>query len=260
MTRDNVAPGLEFVTLKRAVQITGMDDQEVLDLAAIGEIRAGIIVPGLAGHAVPRYEGAEVAVCDGHHDLDGKFVRTRYHVQPKGQQEAHVVDVFHACGFWEIGGHAAEAVRTDQPPPINFLWPHEGADLSGVEPFMPWDESGVMLETPHTITRADLRFVTVDVERVIRKGGTGAHAGEMPDMQPAGRWPWGDHETELLRDLAAAASRFWGANYDPDEPDSADTNETVSEWLQAERRVSKRNADAIARILRPDHLPNGPRK
>lgn len=74
-----------------------------------------------------------------------------------------------------------------------------------------------------------------------------------------GRWPWGDYHTDLLGHLEAAAKRFW-VNYDPAVPSTANTNATVSEWLQAERKVSKTMADAIASILRADGLPTGPRK
>ena len=73
------------------------------------------------------------------------------------------------------------------------------------------------------------------------------------------RWPWGRHETELLRHLEAAARKWW-ANYDPDDPTTAPTNEKVVEWLQKERGVSSdRTANAIAKILRADNLPPGRR-
>lgn len=74
-----------------------------------------------------------------------------------------------------------------------------------------------------------------------------------------GYWPWGDHHTEALGHLEAAASRFW-SNYDPADTGSANTNATVSEWLQTERKVSRTMADAIASMLRADGLPTGPRK
>lgn len=76
----------------------------------------------------------------------------------------------------------------------------------------------------------------------------------------AGRWPWGNHHTELLGHLDAAARRYWGAGYDPADTGTASTNATVSEWLQTERKVSRTMADAIASMLRPDGLPTGPRK
>jgi hypothetical protein len=72
-------------------------------------------------------------------------------------------------------------------------------------------------------------------------------------------WPWGTYETKLLRDLAAAAEHFW-KTYDPKHPEKAPTNETVSDWLVKECSVSKRNADAMATILRFDDLPTGARK
>ena len=75
-----------------------------------------------------------------------------------------------------------------------------------------------------------------------------------------GRWPWGNHHTELLGHLEAAARRYWGENYVPSDPTTAPTNATVSEWLQTERKVSKTMADSIASMLRPDGLPTGPRK
>jgi hypothetical protein len=72
------------------------------------------------------------------------------------------------------------------------------------------------------------------------------------------RWPWGAHETELLRQLAAAADRFW-SRFDPADNTTAPTNEQVSAWLQS-RGVAARTAEVIATILRADGLPTGPRK
>jgi hypothetical protein len=72
------------------------------------------------------------------------------------------------------------------------------------------------------------------------------------------KWPWGSHETELLRHLAAAADRFW-KNYDPSDPTTAPTNQQVMDWLK-DRGVSDRAAEVMASILRADRLPTGPRK
>jgi hypothetical protein len=74
------------------------------------------------------------------------------------------------------------------------------------------------------------------------------------------KWPWGNHHTELLGHLEAAARRYWGANYDPSDATTAPINSTVSEWLQTERKISKTMADSIASLLRADGLPPGPRK
>jgi hypothetical protein len=73
------------------------------------------------------------------------------------------------------------------------------------------------------------------------------------------RWPWGDHNTTMLGHLEAAAKRFW-SNYDPEDSTTANTNATISDWLQSERKVSKTMANSIASMLRPDDLPPGPRR
>ncbi len=79
-----------------------------------------------------------------------------------------------------------------------------------------------------------------------------------PAETKASRWPWGQHETELLRQLAAASQKFW-SNYDPADPSTAPTNQQISDWLEA-KGVSNRVAEIMAQILRADGLPTGPRK
>ena len=74
-----------------------------------------------------------------------------------------------------------------------------------------------------------------------------------------GRWPWGDHHTELLGHLEAAALRYW-VKYNPDDATTAPTNKDVAEWLVNERKLSQKTAESIASMLRPDGLPTGPRK
>lgn len=71
-------------------------------------------------------------------------------------------------------------------------------------------------------------------------------------------WPWGRHETELLRKLARAADLFW-KNYQSDQPSTAPTNEQVIGWL-VDQKVARRTAEVMATILRADGLPTGPRK
>lgn len=71
-------------------------------------------------------------------------------------------------------------------------------------------------------------------------------------------WPWGGHETNLLRKLAYAADKWW-KNYDPTDPTTAPTNEQVAEWLKSEN-VAARTAEVMATILRADGLSTGPRK
>lgn len=71
------------------------------------------------------------------------------------------------------------------------------------------------------------------------------------------RWPWGSHETKLLRELADVTTRYWSM-YDPEDYTTAPTNEQVIEWL-VERGVAKRTAEAMATILRADNIPTGRR-
>lgn len=79
------------------------------------------------------------------------------------------------------------------------------------------------------------------------------------DSEVKGRWPWGDHHTEMLGHLEAAARRYW-VSYVPTDATTAPINKDVSEWLMKERKVSQKMADAIASMLRTDGLPTGPRK
>jgi hypothetical protein len=79
-----------------------------------------------------------------------------------------------------------------------------------------------------------------------------------PVLPLSREWPWGTHETELLRKLAQAANRFW-RNYDSTDPSTAPTNKDVVDWL-IEKGVARRTAEIMATILRVDGLPTGPRK
>lgn len=89
---------------------------------------------------------------------------------------------------------------------------------------------------------------------VERKLDALAEAGGLP-----GRWPWGAHETQMLKALAKVATKHWG-NYNPADPSTATaTNEMVKQEL-IDAGVSKRVAEAMATALRPDGLPRGPRR
>jgi len=78
-----------------------------------------------------------------------------------------------------------------------------------------------------------------------------------PTTGQDGKWPWGGHETELLRMLAEAARQLW-SNYDPEQPATAPLSDDVQGWL-IKQGVSKRVAQIMAQILRPEELPTGPR-
>ena len=87
---------------------------------------------------------------------------------------------------------------------------------------------------------------------------SGATVQERGSNAVADGWPWGSHETALLRHLSAAAKHWW-ANYDPTDHTTAPRNEDVSTWLR-ERGVGEGMSDKMATILRVDGLPKGPRK
>jgi integrase len=71
------------------------------------------------------------------------------------------------------------------------------------------------------------------------------------------KWPWGEHETELLRMLDRAGNHFW-KRYDPSDPTTAPASQEVKAWLR-ERGVTARVAEAMTTMLRADGLPRGPR-
>jgi hypothetical protein len=71
-------------------------------------------------------------------------------------------------------------------------------------------------------------------------------------------WPWGNHETVLLKKLTVAAEEWW-SDYDSKNPSTAPTNADVTSWLIGQG-VSKRVAEVMAQILRADGLPTGPKK
>lgn len=107
-------------------------------------------------------------------------------------------------------------------------------------------------ESPTTIETVSLRdyFINNYGKDLLEEAETSASI--------SGKWPWGDHETELLKKLADAASKFW-VLYDPDDHTTAPTNQQVIDWLM-EQGVAKRTAAVMATILRADGLPTGPRK
>ena len=86
-----------------------------------------------------------------------------------------------------------------------------------------------------------------------------AENAENKGIELSSRWPWGQHHTEYLGHLDAAARKFW-VLYEPSDPTTAPTNDMVSDWLQSERGISREKARAIASMLRPDGLPTGPRR
>ena len=112
----------------------------------------------------------------------------------------------------------------------------------------------------NTLDVGILRITRTDLDTYIAEiAGQDAPTANSAALPIGEHWPWGQHHTELLGHLEAAAMHFW-VNYDPSDATTAPTNATVSEWLQTKRKVSRTMADSIASMLRPDGLPTGPRK
>lgn len=121
---------------------------------------------------------------------------------------------------------------------------------------------GVTLEASRTDRLAHTVYWLTDVVKahVVKQRAEDESDQAKPEGDSAlVRWPWGGHSTAHLEHLEAAARKWWTL-YDPNDPTTAPTNDTVADWLQSERGVSKEKARAIASILRADGLPTGPRR
>lgn len=122
----------------------------------------------------------------------------------------------------------------------------------------PWDFMRDYTRVPEMVEYTEWWVVPKqEIERFEQKYGL-AEEITTASTTAAAAWPWGSHETELLRKMSAAASRFW-RNYDPTDYTTAPKNADVAEWLQSQG-VAERVSAIMAQILRADGLPPGPRK
>lgn len=101
-------------------------------------------------------------------------------------------------------------------------------------------------------------FHRADVASWLARTGLQSAFAFGEQSSPVNRWPWGDHHTKSLDDLAEAARQFW-SGYEVEKPGTAPKNREVADWLVAERGVSRKLADAMAIILRADDLGVGRR-
>lgn len=102
------------------------------------------------------------------------------------------------------------------------------------------------------------RIKTVDFVNWCNSKGIPHNLPDYDSPRHADKWPWGNHETELLSHLADVGVKFW-KNFDPSDPTTAARNEDVVTWLK-ERGVAERNAEVMATMLRANNLRPGPRK
>lgn len=154
----------------------------------------------------------------------------------------------------------------DMPPGVFAVYPDELRciarapdrrwDVLEVTKFIDGQWHYLALPSPVTLSIDELCILQEEVERIegllqpqaqnIRRGA----AGDRP-------WPWGEHTTQALELLKSAAFEFW-AGFDAGKPEEAPTSKEVETWL-VQRGASAVLAEAIARLLRADGLPAGPR-
>ncbi len=72
---------------------------------------------------------------------------------------------------------------------------------------------------------------------------------------PKGKWPWGDYESQNLRWLEQAVSKFW-ADWKVGDPEHL--NKTVQAYLE-ELGMDPDPASQVATLIRPDSLKKGGR-
>lgn len=166
-------------------------------------------------------------------------------------------------GHYPISLRHSPHVFTSGAVPINRVWVRNIPLCNGER--IKYSERPINTETDQIawfdIPEFDNKFqLTRDaalLSRALLERTIQRHFDQVPN-QLQSVWPWGDYETSLLRHLAAAADRFW-KNFDPEEPDTAETKIEVVKWLMA-RGVPERTAEAIDTILRAENLPKGPRR
>lgn len=147
----------------------------------------------------------------------------------------------------ELVRRAGSAYELNDPTtPADFLAWAKHLDLS----LPPELESEVEKRTPMVDLRRELEVAQTRIADLER---------ELVGMREANssRWPWGTYETRWLRQLDKAVKRFW-LGYVPTDPSTANTNATVSAWLQGQG-VPQRVAEVMAQIIRADGLRPGPR-
>jgi len=177
--------------------------------------------------------------------------------------------------YIEIAPWASESAD-DMPPGIYELSPNDLRSLEVFDSsvhelhqamsiaFRSWAES--TFDPPVSINRGNLCMLHAEVNRLEQEifrviAGDDSKA---PAQSESGHI----HKTYLMEAMDEARRYFWD-RYDGEDISGAQTNETVAEWLlknygpdsgrPRSERMSRRIAEAIATILRPDDLRTGPR-
>jgi hypothetical protein len=62
-----------------------------------------------------------------------------------------------------------------------------------------------------------------------------------------------NHKTSLMMVMEETINRYYGDQYDPSNKDSLSSQKDVVEWLMSHKNLSKREAEAIDIVTRPDN-------
>lgn len=188
-----------------------------------------------------------VALCFGRDPrvVTWKAVEPLVQVSPFAKQFADMREIaIRASGMNEIaqsnipGPFIAWAKRVELPFPTELE-----AKVAERGPIVDWRS---VYEQEHANLQAALARVAELERELAAEQQANAH-----------RWPWGTYETEALRKLAEAVRRYW-VSYDPADPSTANTNDTVKGWLR-KQGVADRVAEVMAQIIRANGLRHGPR-
>ncbi|AMP36821.1 hypothetical protein [Ralstonia solanacearum] len=148
--------------------------------------------------------------------------------------------------MWELLERLDERRRRDLPEGL----PYDDVGHYKISSGRPRIEEIVI--TKQEIERFEAQFLAEPQQSL-------AGGGFQSDERWRGVWPWGNHETKLLRALAEAGEQWW-STYDQDDKTTAPTNEDVAAWLRQKHGVAARVAEVMAQVLRADDIPQGPRR
>lgn len=247
-------PAKTYLSLHDLVTRWECTENDVRDLIVRGELRPSYIINHVAKKVRFYLSSEDVGTywqskTVGTYEDDDGTPRPKLYTTEGAYYLLHP-DVTSAlnCNFWYFS-QDREHVKGEEDINICFMLTRRGEWEHGVTLDMVFKNGMVMLEEL-------MRFEEPQIEniRTEKPIETREH-----NALNATRWPWGNHHTEALGHLEAAARRWW-VNYDLMDATTMPTNAEVADWLKNERGVSQTSADAMASILRLDGLKTGPRK
>lgn len=183
-------------------------------------------------------------------------------LQPVGEDESrHLLFRSQDLSAWAASVGLEWCIPSDVP--AEAVIPAGAADETTRQRLRQLEAENARLSDQVAELQQQLQEATAAAQRAPQEAGPApqeaAAAPQADDDKPSSRWPWGNHHTEALGHLEAAGLRFWQW-FDPTDPTTAPTNDTVAGWLVSEHGEGKVRAQYIASLLRADGLPSGPRR